>query len=325
MGPIFEERFKIKRWRRLLLFIVCLFLAFVIWTIHKLSDNYSQFFRYKVYLTTAIEGRESSSPASNNLSIRGRASGFYILQYRSTKSATISIAPLAQLVKEGERNGRFYLLTHDVKDLLVEAIGERVTLEYISSDTLFFEFPPQGGKSVPIAINSKVVFEEQYTSPTGIKISPSHLYITGKEGRLEEIDTLYTAPIVLNGVDKSESGVVKVLLPPGVRATSDEVYYSLETTRYIEQSFKVPLTVVGVTDSTEAIVSPKVVTLYIRRAVDQIYKERGWVAPSMSVDCSKFSSEGEVIMAPTVPPLPTDVIDYRVEPPLVQVTIYKIR
>jgi len=136
-------RISYERGRQVLLFLFCLFLAFIIWSIHKLSGDYSIYLNYKVHVTTDLQGRDAEAFSSNLLTLKGRASGFYILQQRYIKGGeSIYIQVDRRLFKRtpSAKDG-YYLLSSGIRDKLSESFGENFEIEHFSVDTLFFNFP----------------------------------------------------------------------------------------------------------------------------------------------------------------------------------------
>ncbi len=317
-----KNRLRLERGRQLFLFLFCLFLAFVIWTVHKLSDDYSHFFQYKTYLSTTIKGRDCTSGSINNLTVRGRASGFYILQHRFfSKGATLTIAPAESIIRKS-RTGkdRFFVLVSDIRDLIVESVSDKLSVEYLSVDTLFFEFQEVSGKNLPIAVRGRITFKEQYTSASGIKITPTHIYVTGEAERLNEIDSVYTENIIVSRTDKEESGCVKLKDIPGVEFSTKEVYYTLETLRYVEEKLELPVLLKNLPDSVNAVVKPSTVTLYIRQ---EMKKASDLMNSNISImlDYNKLGSSKDTLAVPKVSSLPQGCFGWRIDPPVVELRI----
>ncbi len=139
MGSLIRSLVPSERGRQILLFIFCLFLAFIIWHVHKLSDSYTHSFQFKVTAKSAQPVSYQLESASN-LVIRGRASGFYILQQRySKKVPVINLnAQLRQMRIVREREERYYILPEEIKGLITESIGSKIQLESVVTDTLRF-------------------------------------------------------------------------------------------------------------------------------------------------------------------------------------------
>lgn len=127
----------------MMLFLFCLFLAFVIWTVHKLSGNYSHFFQYNLVVKSDVPGRAEIAVADKMISLRGRASGFYILQQRyGSKSGTLYISPDSRLFRKvsGETD-KYFILSSDVREIIAEGLGDKVLLDFISADTITISLP----------------------------------------------------------------------------------------------------------------------------------------------------------------------------------------
>jgi len=71
-----------KRGGDLLILVFSLLLAFFMWGMHRFTQKYSTFFDYKIEADSNIGGRAKSAVSYNSLVMRGKATGFYILQQR---------------------------------------------------------------------------------------------------------------------------------------------------------------------------------------------------------------------------------------------------
>jgi hypothetical protein len=289
---LFELKF--RRGRQLFLFLFCLFLAFIIWVVHNLSDEYSRFFEYKVYLSVQIKGHETTSGSLNNLVIRGKSNGFYIIKHRFTSSDNLLNIKLDdRFVKRAAGDDdEFYLIVSQVRDLIVEAVAEKMSIEYFSVDTLFFEFPRIAGKEVPVSVPSKLSFREQYMPVEDFNLNPSHVFISGEEERLEEIDTLYTNIVVANSVDSDLTGFVNLDLPEGISATEDEIYYTLNVTRFVEQRFTRSIQLINLPDSLNAELTPDELKLIFRyRKEDKNIRGLDLINPVIDFNYRRIKSD----------------------------------
>ncbi|MDP3437568.1 MAG: hypothetical protein Q8S04_10010, partial [Bacteroidales bacterium] len=170
-----------ERGRRLLQLLFCLFLAFVIWTVHNLSDNYSHLFQYTVVAKSSMSGKSADSQSINKLTLRARASGFYILKHRYNRvDASLVLSPDNKLFKKNPgKKDNYYLLTSELRVLISEATADKLQVEYISTDTLFFEFPGVVSKEVPIAFKARLSFRDQYMQTGELKVDPLKVTIYG--------------------------------------------------------------------------------------------------------------------------------------------------
>lgn len=291
-------KIKFRRGRQLFLFLFCLFLAFIIWVVHNLSDEYSRFFEYKVFLSVQINGHETKSGSLNNLVIRGKSNGFYILKHRYASSDNfLNIKPDKALVRKYDGKDGFYLLVPEVRDLIVEAVAEKMTIEYFSVDTLFFSYPHIVGKEVPVSLRERLSFREQFMAASDFKLNPSHVFISGERDRLNDIDTLYTDVVVANGVDSDLTGFVKLDLPEGITASEDEIYYTIDVARFVEQKFSRPVEIINVPDSVNLELVPEELKVVFRyRKEDKSTGELNLISPV--IDFKNFGIMSDTIVEP---------------------------
>ena len=311
--------FNLERGRQIFLFLFCLFLAFVIWTVHKLSDQYSQFFQYRVYANVSVKGRATESESINKLIIRGRASGFYILQHRlSNGGGVLSLSIENSFLKKvpGKKN-LFFLLTSDIRDVLVESVEDKLIIDYLSADTLFFDYPQIGGKEVPIAVTSRATYKEQYMPTGGFKVTPSSIIISGDADLIKNIDSVYTTNINIYNADASVSGFVKLDQIKGVFYSDQEVFYSLDVERYFEEVKEANVNIINIPDSITVSVIPDNVSLILRSSM----KNASYLMDdnlSVIIDFNSLKGSKDTLVVACLALIPNGVINYRTDPPYIQ-------
>jgi len=318
-----KDIFKLERGKQLLLFLFCLFLAFVIWSVHNLSNNYSHFFQYRVFSNSKIKGRNTTSGSLNNLTIRGRATGFYILQHRFSLERQLHIEPESTLFRKiPNKENSFFILTSDIRDVIIESVSDKLIVDYISADTLFFQFPKMAIKEVPVSVQSRVTFKEQYTSFTGLQVDPPQITLSGEERILDEIDSVYTEVVLIQRANKNESGFVKIKPLKGVVFSEDEVYYTLETKRYIEQKQEIPVSVLNVPDTIDVIVSPPFFTLYAKVGMS-LAEDIDITSVTYAIDYNQSPKTGTFLVTPKISLVNQGAFSYRTEPPVLEVKVVR--
>ncbi|MCK9305137.1 MAG: hypothetical protein PHV14_11685 [Bacteroidales bacterium] len=132
--------FSYERGRQVLLFLFCLFLAFVIWSVHKLSGDFSTYFNYRVHLKTVINGRDAEAVSENLMTLRIRAGGFYILKQKFTREwpSVFLNVDYRQLNRVPGNEGHYSLISTNLRENIREALGESIVMESVVSDTLLF-------------------------------------------------------------------------------------------------------------------------------------------------------------------------------------------
>ncbi len=252
-----------KEWHMLLL---SLLLAFVIWLVHSLSLQYSVFLEYSVNLTSSLEGRARSSLSEDVLIVRGKADGYYILKHRVSKRSTINVTADADyLIKMDGDNDKFYINCEQVKGNIVDALGSDIELEFVVTERMEFEFPKMATKVVPIIAKSSITFAGQYMPMAELSIDPDTVEIFGEERLLENIDSVWTETISYTRLDKTVQGMVDLIPFRRVEFAQKSVYYTLNITRYIEETVSVSVDVVNVPEDKALVILPAQVDVTCRR------------------------------------------------------------
>ncbi|OFY42973.1 MAG: hypothetical protein A2X18_00580 [Bacteroidetes bacterium GWF2_40_14] len=311
-----------ERGRQVLLFLFCLFLAFIIWSIHKLSADYSTYLTYRVHVSTNLQGRASDAISNNLLTLKGRSSGFYILQQRYFKGEeSIYIQVNRRLLKANPSDADgYYVLSSDVKDKLGESFGENLTIENFSVDTLFFNFPRQINKKVTVAPKYVASYKSQHMATGKIKFNPDVITIYGDYSLIDKIDSIYTIPQRFQNLEESINGVVDLEEIPGIRLSQKEVYYTLEVERYIEKNITVRIRAINTPGDKEIGLFPEEVKMTYRvpLSYSQIIEKEKFVA---IIDYNEVLNSINSFVEPKLSERPSEILSLDFEPKFVECRI----
>lgn len=270
-GPA-RLRFYKKRGGDLFVLIFSFLLAFFMWSMYRLSLEYSAVFEYKIKLSTNLTGRSKSAVSQNSLIIRGTTSGISIVQQRIENKELALFIDAQYLKKRGGEGDLFGLCSNDLKDALQHTLGSEFKVESVASDTLVFNFPRQSYRRVPVRLLSKVGCRPQYAIFSEISTTPDSIYIYGENDRIAAIDHVQTKSIRKSMADSPIQGVVKLKGIEGIEFSEEEVYYSIDVQRYYENSCQVNVSVINSPPGSLVTIFPQKVTvtywaLYRKRRV----------------------------------------------------------
>ena len=231
------------------------------WSMYRLSLEYSSVFEYKVNLSTNLVGRSRSAVSQNSVIIRGSASGFSIIQQKIEDNEISIYMDSQYLKKEGADGDLFGVNSNDIKGALQSSLGSEFKIESVVSDTLVFAFPKQSYKKVPVKLLSKVTCRPQFAVFSEISTTPDSVYIYGEDDKISTIDYVQTRNIRKNMADSPIQGVVKLSEIEGIRFSESEVYYSIDVQRYYENSCQVSVSVVNDPMGSLVTIFPQEVTV----------------------------------------------------------------
>ncbi len=315
LGKLRKKEKERSEW---IIMLVSLILAFFIWSMYNLSADYSVYFHYKVNITSNLEGRVSSSRSEDILMLRGKATGFYILKHRYGNRNLVTLALEEKQIHsvEGDDN-RFYIMGSEVREKIIEALSSDVSVEYIATELMSFNLPKINNKRVPIVVKTSFSFKEQYMQKGGIRIRPDSVTLYGEDKYISTIDSLYTETISLSNISSSAQGMVKLMRLRGVRTSQEQVYYSFDVDRYVEESLSIPLKIINLPEGKDLICIPSEVVLKYRVSFSdkkQITREDF----TFSVDYKDYINTIDSKVFPKVQVLPASVFTFSIDPPFVE-------
>lgn len=304
--------FNRRDWAVLLL---ALLLAFSIWLIHNLSLRYNDYLNVSVVAVSSIDGHSGTSANRCEVMARCRTTGYNVLKYnRRAKSGSKKVTFSPSVMKH-DKDDIYFVTSSDLQEYAHLIYGDNVTVEYFVSDTLFFRFPYQDSKKVPVSIVASLSYRPQYMSAEGLTCVPDSVVIYGERKKLESISRVYTAPVKYSDLNEDVRGLVSLEKIRGVRMSVSEVHYSLDVTRYVEFSDRRRVTPLNVPAGKAMTVLPSYVDVVWKCVFPMNYDKM----PDMEfvVDYDEFmkSLSGKCIVKPSV--LPAGVIACQTNPEMV--------
>lgn len=239
------------------IFSLSLLLAFSIWLLHNLSLNYSAFLTVRMTASCDnIEGHTTRSANVCDVVARCRTSGYNIIKSRLALHRNPVQVPFDRqslIHKSGEI---YYISRRELSESAYHLFGEKVEVEYFLTDTLYFRFPYETNKKVPVFPVLSLSFEPQYMSQENLEIDPDSVRIYGEPYHLANVDRVFTEPVKLENLKTGVAGVARIERIKGVRLAENEVHYSIDVTRYVEITREVYIEPVNVPPDKEMMIYP---------------------------------------------------------------------
>ncbi len=304
--------------RNWIILVFSLLLAFFMWSIMKLSGSYSSYIQYRLEVASNIEGRGNVALSEDLLVIGAKATGFNILQNTNGGEGDIlrieRVDP-RHLHKYGEDEDTFFLIPDDIRQAIQDALGTDIKVESLASDTLFFKFPQQSNKKVPVVANNFAGYAKQYMPLGAGEIKPDSILVYGNKADIDRIDHVTTQAINGKNVDKSITAVLKVNPIEGVRFSTDEVLYTLEVGRYVENTIKVPVTIENAPSYANVAIIPQEVVVRYRY---QFGKQAEYTASDFAVTLQYDDILREDVLKPVLSRCPENILEAEFQPKFVE-------
>lgn len=215
--------------------LISLLLSCFLWALHVLSLDYSAFLQYRVTVTTDMVGYSPTAVADEILLVRGKAAGFYVLNARGFQGDPMDLEiSVDQSLLTKMEDGSFTLSVPDIRERVMEALGEHINVDFFETETLTLKFVRQSYRHVPVTVISDLGFNPQYMQIGEIQIKPDSVYVYGSEDALSQITEVKTEPVSLQKLEATANGYVRLEIPDGVTANKEQVSYSIWVGRYVE-------------------------------------------------------------------------------------------
>lgn len=304
--------------RNWMILVFSLLLAFFMWSTMKLSRNYSSYVKYRVEVTTNIPGHKNMALSEDVLVIGAKSTGFNIIKNlngREDNTLLVEGIDPRHFHKCPNEEEKFYLLPDNIRQKIQDALGTDITVESLATDTLFFTFPQQWSRKVPVVANSIITYGRQYMPYSPVAIKPDSVLIYGDAATISGIDRVSTQAIKNSNAIRSISGVVRLVPLQGVRYSVEEVVYSQEIGRYVEGTVRVPVTISDAPSYANVAIVPQEVTIRYRQPFG---KARPLSSQDFSVEIGYDEIMLKDVVRPAVTRLPEGILEYDVQPKFVE-------
>jgi hypothetical protein len=301
-----------SRSREWIVFVLSIALAFLVWFLVNLSQEYSGTISVPVVAQCNIEGYGPESSNTVLVSARCRTEGFRLVREYSRRERKVVKVKFNK--SDLRHTGRdVYSVIGGAKNSYVDQFfGEDAKVEAFITDTLSFIFPVENHKKVPIEVPLSVSFRSQFMQSGPFRTIPDSMTVYGPQERLDAVEKVTTGRLILSDLHNSQHGLLKVNPIKGIRMSADEISYELPVSRYVELSASVPVEVMNLPAGHSLQVYPPTAQVYLRCAFP-IVKDP-LASFKLYVDWKDFSSSLSGRCAPRIQRLPAGVLEYHVEP-----------
>ena len=301
--------------RDLVIFLLSLMLAFGIWLVHNLTLRYSAIMNVTVNAVSNIQGRAAESSNTAVITARCRASGFKLLKNSRNQDKTVKVYFNPEEFTKGD-NDTYYLSSNALASYVPDIFGEDVQLESFVTQNAIFRFSAEDYKKVPVSPRLITSYRPQYTAMESIRFSPDSVILYGDPNYLESIDRIFTRPLELKNLKNDAHGEINLDVPSGLRASEQAVSYSLPVTRYVEVSSEIRIEVINLPADKFLSVYPSTARVVFKCVFPLSVDPTRNV--SLYVDYEEFAQSINGRCVPRISGLPSSVIDYIVEPQIIE-------
>jgi hypothetical protein len=307
-------------------FVICLIISSLIWTLIKLAEVNNASIRIPITYTDTPDGKILTSRIDTTLTIGIRDQGFvlvWVKYFANKKPLKISLADY-RLRRDGNRFETTINTSRWAQDFL-DQYNLGGSVESISPDTLHFVFENRVEKKVPVKSNIKFGFQNQYFSLDTLALHPDSVVVSGLKKVIASITEIETEPTDFNNLSTSINEKIKLLRPADATALlidPPQVQATLKVEKFTEAEIEIPIEKINSVNPSKVKIFPETVTIRYLVSLDNYSKVTRDLFES-TVDLSKIGNRESQKLSINLPVSPQFVRVVRLEPEEVDFLIFK--
>jgi hypothetical protein len=229
--------------RRMIVFLICIATSAFFWLILSLSKTYTLQLNYPVNYENFPLDKVVANPLPKQVMLTVNTNGFNYLIYlvtRSRKTLSINVKQLRSLYKKNH----YYILTNSGIDTISSQFSEEMKIIKIDPDTIFLNFNKKINKKVPVIVNFKIDYFNNYQPSDSMVLTPAFVTISGVKEVIDKVNSVETKPIVLKKVKDNISLQVDILQTHELKLLEvipASVKVELKISKYTEGSIELPI------------------------------------------------------------------------------------
>ncbi|MDQ2177212.1 YbbR-like domain-containing protein [Marinifilum sp. D714] len=243
---------KITSNKKLLVYLFFVGLSTIFWFLNALSKEYTTSINYPVYYMNFPEDKVLTNDLPPKLNLRVNAYGFDLLRYKLSTAFLSNPFDVNKYTNNRITGGSlnsYNLLTSNIAERIEKELSTGIRLEDISPDTIRFQFSPIMEKKVPVVLDLKLNFEQQFMKGGVITPEFDSVLVKGPQSLLDSIHIAKSQLLELSGLKKNMKKDVGFEKIEGVSFSPKKLTVSIPVERFTEASKNVAIKVDNLPDS----------------------------------------------------------------------------
>lgn len=249
-----NKKLHTRRGQNLVLYLLCLVVAFIFWGILTLDETTERDYEVPVELINVPDSvvMISDIPRSVNVVLKGKGTQFVRYYFIDVPTMKIDF-------RQFSGSGAVRLSRSKIDSRLRDLFGQGVTIVSVNPDSIRLAYSSGTGYRVPLKVNAKIAPSSNSVVSGPIMAALDSVKIYTLNGEAPTIDFVETE--VLNRVDLSDTLVCEVGIKkiPGVRVVPDRINVTVPVELLVSKKCSLPISTVNVPDDSRMITYPSTV------------------------------------------------------------------
>jgi len=262
--------------KNLLIFLAFVVLSSFLWLLNYLSKELSDEIVIDYEFNNIPNSLNGEITNAKDITLTVRGGGYNIIAENiKAKFSPLSIdleattAEQKHLLHYTNDNEKAFIMTKDLKPLLLSKFDGKLNIEKIKPDTIYIDIKNIKEKKVPIDLSSI-----KYDLVTGQKIKnriivPDSITIIGQKSIIDNIDKITTKPYNIKQIRNDKTYEIDLNIPEDINASANKINLSYEIEMYTRSTKQVKIKPENFPVGYNSTINPEYVTIIYSVPVSQ--------------------------------------------------------
>ena len=262
--------------KNLLIFLAFVVLSFFLWILNYLSKELSDEIVIEYEFNNIPNSLNEDIIKAKEITLTVSGGGYNIITENiKAKFSPLSIdlestsAEQTHLLHYSQNNEKAFIITKDLKPLILSRFDGQLNIERIKPDTIYIDIKNIKEKKVPIDLSTvkyKLIAGQKITK---MIMTPDSITIIGQKTIIDNIDEITAKPIDLKQIQNNKVYEIDLNIPENVNASENNVKISHELEMYTKSTMRVKIKTENFPNEYKHTIIPEYVTISYNVPVSQ--------------------------------------------------------
>jgi YbbR domain-containing protein len=240
--PEFFKVDKLRNNKNAIVFLVCVFIATVLWFLNALGKDYSTTISYPVKYVNAPARKFLANEPPSKLELKVDAHGFTLLRHKLSLSSSPIILSLSAITQGVQPTNRSYRVqTNRFLKRISSQVSNEITVNAVQPEELIIILDSLKSKIVKVKPNIDFNFKSQFNLKNPISLNPYEVNITGPATCIDTIKQLFTEYKEYQELDATVERKLEILHPEKTTIVPKNVLLKIDVEKFTEKDLKIPI------------------------------------------------------------------------------------
>lgn len=253
---------KLKNDKRVVVFLICLFIASALWFLNALGKDYSTTISYPVRYVGAPNHQFLANEPPTKLDLKVDAHGFTLLRHKLSLSFSPIILNLSNITRNiTPDNGNYYVQSAGLLRRVSSQVTKEISISEIQPEIILIALDSLKTKEISVRPDIELTFKPQFNLKSPMAVEPQSVKITGPAGIIDTLQYLRTEFKGFKVIDANIEHSLSIIHPEKTTIIPGKVLLKTEVEKFTEKELKVPIQIINKPDDVNVKLFPSDITV----------------------------------------------------------------